>query len=135
MDDKKLELIREWLIENIFRDSDIMFSDAREAGEKEIDLLYVLASLYEELHKEVTGDSYQYMFHWANKAGSDVEDDLFEKIVKGEDPYKDNITCKHCEFCALFLNLCLLDESKCYENKKCLHENCKKFKPGKWCPQ
>lgn len=55
MEDKKKRLddIREWLIENIFRDGHVMFSDAREAGQ--IDLIEVIASLYNEYHNAVMG--------------------------------------------------------------------------------
>lgn len=45
------------------------------------------------------------------------------------------VECKHCELCDLITNRCLLDQSKCYENKKCLHEDCKKFKEGNFCTQ
>ena len=50
----------------------------------DIDLLGIIASLYNELHLSVTGEYYDYMFHWANKCGADVEEDLFKDIDKGE---------------------------------------------------
>lgn len=43
----------------------------------EIDLIEVIASLYELLHQMVWGEPYRYMFHWANKCGAWVEDDIF----------------------------------------------------------
>lgn len=84
MEDKKKRLkdIREWLIENIFRDGYVMFSDAREVGQ--IDLIEVIASLYNEYHNAVTGEPYDYMFHWANKCGSWVDEDLFDRVLKDE---------------------------------------------------
>ena len=85
MEEGKLNRIREFIVNYIMRDSYVMFSDdAREVGPHHIDLIYVIASLYEELHKEVTGEPYEYMFHWANKVGSWVDDDLFseEKYIE-----------------------------------------------------
>lgn len=77
MDEKELEHIRHWLVENVVRNPFIMFDDnVREASCPEpseqdtIDLIEVIVYLYEELHKQVTGDSYEYMFHWGNKVGS-----------------------------------------------------------------
>ena len=37
----------------------------------------ILSSLHNVLYKVVNGEGYHYMFHWANKAGFWVEDDLF----------------------------------------------------------
>ena len=68
---KNIDDIRAYLIENIFRNPDIMFSDDRDI----IDLPDVIASLYECLHILITGEPYEYMFHWANKIGSYVDDD------------------------------------------------------------
>lgn len=79
MREEQLIRICEFIEEQIMRDPTIMFSEAREAGESKIDLVSVIASLYEELHKVVTGQPYAYMFHWANKVGSWVEDDLFSE--------------------------------------------------------
>ena len=74
MDEIKLAEIRNYLIEHIFREPGIMFD---ENCRKPEDLPCVIASLYEVLHRVVTGEPYQYMFHWANKCGSWVADDLF----------------------------------------------------------
>lgn len=84
MEEGKLKRICGFIINYIMRDPDVMFSDARDVGQHHIDLIYVIASLYEELHKEVTGEPYEYMFHWANKVGSWVDDDLFsdEKFIE-----------------------------------------------------
>lgn len=80
MTQKKLEKIRNFIIDNIIREPDYMFSEEiRGNYENDIDLAEVIASLYEELHREVMGEPYDYMFHWANKCGSRVESDLFEK--------------------------------------------------------
>lgn len=76
----QLKMIRDFIVNYIMRDDQVMYSDeARDVGPHHIDLIYVISSLYEELHKQVTGEPYEYMFHWANKVGSWVEDDLFSE--------------------------------------------------------
>ena len=84
MTDKQLEEVRVWLIENVMEDVEIMFSDV--IRETKPDLVEVIASLYELLHVVVTGQSYNYMFHWANKIGAWVENDhiFTDMIGKGE---------------------------------------------------
>lgn len=63
----QLNQIRGWLVERIFRDPDIMLSDSRfievygdPVEHEEIDMAEVIASLYEVLHREVTGEPYSY---------------------------------------------------------------------------
>jgi len=70
---KDIDDIREYLIENVFRNPDIMFSDER----NNVDLPEIIASLYNCLHLAITGEPYDYMFHWANKVGSWVDEKLF----------------------------------------------------------
>lgn len=86
----ELNTIRSWLVDNIFRDPDVMLSDSRyievygDPGEKtEIDMACVIASLYEVLHREVLGAPYNYFFHHANKCGSWVDDDMFTDMIGG----------------------------------------------------
>lgn len=81
-DKKRLKDIGGWLIENIFREGYVMYSDAREVNG--IDLIEVIASLYNEYHNAVMGEPYDYMFHWANKCGSWVDEDLFDRVLKDE---------------------------------------------------
>ena len=85
-DEKRLKDIREWLIENIFREGYVMYSDTREVNG--IDLIEVIASLYNEYHNAVMGEPYDYMFHWANKCGSWVDEDLFDRVL-GEEEHPD----------------------------------------------
>lgn len=73
----ELNDIRAFIVENIMRNPDIMFNDTLRGGTG-YDLIEIIASLYEKLHREVTGEPYEYMFHWANKIGSWVEDDFFD---------------------------------------------------------
>lgn len=79
MSNEKLTEIREYIVNKIMRNPDYVFSDEVRGDEDGVDLLEVIASLYEVLHREVTGERYDYMFHWANKVGGWVESDLFTK--------------------------------------------------------
>ena len=82
MSNEKLTEIREYIVNNIMRNPDYVFSNqvrGDQYGEMNLDLLEVIASLYEVLHREVTGVPYDYMFHWTNKVGGWVESDLFTK--------------------------------------------------------
>ena len=78
-----------YIIENVMRNSKIMFEDAvRGDGDYyDVDLIEVIASLHNMLYKEVTGEYYDYMFHWANKVGSWVYDDLFKKEDEKRERY------------------------------------------------
>lgn len=80
MTEKQLTTVRSWIINNIMRNKSIMFSDER--YENDVDPIEVIASLYELLHREVTGEKYEYMFHWANLTGSWVEETLFTNMIK-----------------------------------------------------
>lgn len=75
---RELQNVREYLISNVMRNDDIMLNAELRDN---VDLPSIIASLYELLHREVTGVPYEYMFHWANKVGSDVEDDIFKEVL------------------------------------------------------
>lgn len=78
--DKMTEITR-WLIQNVFRDPNILYNDnIRGEHEGDIDLVDVIASLHNLLYESVSGDRYDYMFHWANKEGSDCRDDIFDNM-------------------------------------------------------
>lgn len=80
MSNEKLTEIREYIVNNIMRNPDYVFSGEVRGdlyADMNIDLLEVIASLYEVLHREVTGETYNYMFHFTNKVGGWVEDGLF----------------------------------------------------------
>lgn len=88
MYEKQLNNIRDWLIFNIFRNPNAIYNDnARECHtdgyDKIIDMVDIIATLYNLLHKEVTGEAYDYMFHWANKVGGEVRENIFESIKNG----------------------------------------------------
>ena len=67
-----------------------MFNDIIRGGAdepEETDLCYIIASLHNMLYKEVTGEYYDYMFHWANKVGAWVYDDLFKEEGEKHERY------------------------------------------------
>lgn len=80
---EELNNIRGFIVDNIMRNPDVMFSNDRyfNTGIGEIDLIEVIASLYEILHQMVCGETYRYMFHWANKCGAWVEDNVFDAFT------------------------------------------------------
>ena len=81
MTKEELDNITVYIKDNVMSNSRIMFEDAVRGDDKyyDVDLIEVIASLHNMLYKEVTGEYYNYMFHWANKVGSWVYDDLFKK--------------------------------------------------------
>lgn len=81
----ELNAITSLLIENVFRNSHIMFSeDEIMIGDEVVGLPDIIASLHNLLYEQITGERYDYMFHWANKVGSDCIDDIFDDFLKGE---------------------------------------------------
>ena len=82
----ELNTITSLLIENVFRNSHIMFSeDEIMIGDELVGLPDIIASLHNLLYEQITGERYDYMFHWANKVGSDCIDDIFDEFLKGEE--------------------------------------------------
>lgn len=90
MKENEMKAVTDWLIENVFQNTDIMFDDAiwnqeiKDYG-RCFDLIDVIASLHNLLYKEVHGESYDYMFHWCNKIGADCIEDIFETIILNSD--------------------------------------------------
>ena len=86
MNEHQLDNLREWLIWHVFRNEDYMFLPYHgndEDSDRITNLLAMVASLYNLLHKEVKGEKYEYFFHWANKVGAWVEDNVFDDILTG----------------------------------------------------
>lgn len=82
----ELNAITFLLIDNVFRNSHIMFSeDEIMIGDEVVGLPDIIASLHNLLYEQITGERYNYMFHWANKVGSDCIDDIFDDFLKGEE--------------------------------------------------
>ena len=81
MNKASLDALTSDLIDNVIQNEDFVF----DTGDCNIDLLEIIASLHNILYKEVTGEYYDYMFHWYNKvAGGTLEDDLYKKYMEGE---------------------------------------------------
>ena len=83
MTPEKLDKIRNVLVNKIYRDPNITLNDSIRGDDdcNDIDLLEVITDLYEYLHILVKHETYNYMFHWANKSGSHVETGNFDKLV------------------------------------------------------
>lgn len=79
IDEERLTKIRKFLIDNIMRDPDVVFSDAN----TEYDVVDIIANLYEYLHQLVTDESYDYMWHWCNKVGGYCNTYLMDDIIDG----------------------------------------------------
>lgn len=85
MNESELELIRDYIVENIARNPDVFIKCLDIDVDRHLDVIDIIVGLYDMLHKEVTGENYDYMWHWANKIGFWCEDARFYKrIVKGE---------------------------------------------------
>ena len=86
MTPERLDKIRNVLVNEIYRNPNIMLNDAIRGEEyNDIDLIEVITDLYEYLHILVTHKPYNYMFHWANKCGSWVETGNFDKLVNDQE--------------------------------------------------
>lgn len=83
-DESQLAQIRGFLIDNVFRNESVMFSDFVWCDDKP-DVTSMLASIYNMLYLAVTGKEYDYFFHWANKIGADCDDDYFKFVFDGGD--------------------------------------------------
>lgn len=85
MTEEELELICNYIVENIARNPDVFIKCLDIDVDDQLDVIDIIVGLYDMLHKAVTGKNYDYMWHWANKIGFWCEDDRFYKrIVKGE---------------------------------------------------
>ena len=88
----QLHDITVWLQYNIFRNPDVMFPQYDETQDEsiiEVDgeqilLTDIIATLHNLLYESVTGERYNYMWHWANKIGSWCEDDIFNDLLTEE---------------------------------------------------
>lgn len=88
MKKEELDILRNWLIDNIFQNGSAIWDDnIREVHSRYtecLDLMDVIAGLYNILHKEVTGSPYDYMWHWMNKEGSWCDDNYLMEVIKNE---------------------------------------------------
>lgn len=85
LDKEKLGKITEFLKEKVWRNPNVMFSSKELIEEEDIEMLTsIVSSLHNLLYEQVTGERYNYAFHWCNKIGSDTDDDIFDDLLKGE---------------------------------------------------
>ena len=80
---EQLDEITEYLISNVWRNPNVMFDNSCIEEDDVSNLIDIISSLHNLLYEEVTGVRYNYAFHWANKVGSDVIDNIFDK-AKGD---------------------------------------------------
>ena len=87
MNDEDLKKVREFLIANVFRNPDIVLScvDIARGDVEGIDFVDLIASLYDMLHLTVTGEHYDYMWHWCNKVGGWCDDLALYKLLDIKD--------------------------------------------------
>lgn len=78
IDENKLDLIKDYLVTQLFRNPEFMYDEIVE----ELEIAEIICDLFEYLHILITGKPYSYMFHWANKCGSWVETGDFDKIIE-----------------------------------------------------
>lgn len=79
MTKEQLDEITEYLKWNVWRNENVMFDNACIEEDDVSNLVDIISSLHNLLYEEVTGKRYNYAFHWANKVGSDVVDNIFDK--------------------------------------------------------
>lgn len=77
IDKGKLDEITIYLKEHIFRNGDVMYGIDIEKDDI-CDLTDIIASLHNLLYEAVTGEKYDYMWHWANKCGAWCDDHFFD---------------------------------------------------------
>lgn len=90
MTEKQLNELTYWLRENVFKNKDIMYNgwlwkQEIDKDNVDADLIDIIASLHNIIHELVTGERYDYMFHWCNKIGADCNDNVFDKLLESEE--------------------------------------------------
>lgn len=82
IDKKKLDDITNFLISNVFRNEELNFNedipDIPLSDDIDTDVIDIIATLHNLLYEAVTGERYNYMWHWSNKIGSWCSDDIFD---------------------------------------------------------
>ena len=88
MTTENLEAVRNYLIDNVMRNDYVIYNDharyCRAGTDYFVDLVDIIASLYNLLHLEITGEKYDYMFHWTNKVGGYVNENIFDAFLGGK---------------------------------------------------
>ena len=82
IDDTKMKVITRFVI-SLMRNNDLMYNCYIRGmnSEDDIDLMDVIAYLHEIIYQLYYHTPYRYMFHWANKVGSAVDEENIEMII------------------------------------------------------
>lgn len=82
INDAKMKVITRFII-SLMRNNDMMYNCYIRGmnSEDEIDLMDVIAYLHEIIYQLHYHSPYRYMFHWANKVGSTVDEENIEMII------------------------------------------------------
>lgn len=89
MNEKQLDVLTAWLKEHIFTNTEIMFNDTLWDESIDFDnvdasVIDIIATLHNIIYQLVTGEKYDYMWHWCNKIGSDCNDHALDKLLESE---------------------------------------------------
>ena len=85
MDENELKIIREFIIDRIIRCPGTFLDCLDINVTEDLDLIDIITGLYNMLHKSVTGEDYDYMWHWANKIGFWCDDNrLYDCLIQGK---------------------------------------------------
>ena len=78
MTKEQLNAITSYLKEKVWRNADVMYMQSTDS----VDLVDIISSLHNLLCEVVTGDRYNYAFHWCNKVGAWTVDNIFDEMLK-----------------------------------------------------
>ena len=77
----QLTAITIFLIENVWRNERVMYCMD---DDTKTDLIDIVTSLHNLLYESITGNAYDYAFHWSNKIGCWVDDKYFNDLIGRE---------------------------------------------------
>ena len=82
LNEAKMRAIRKFIISLMLNDT-VMYNCYIRGmeDEEDTDLMELIAYLYEIIHQLYYHEPYRYMFHWANKVGSWVDEKNIEIII------------------------------------------------------
>ena len=83
MNDDQLYDITQYIKEHVWLNDNVIFERADMITDTDIETLVdIISSLHNLLYEEVTGERYDYAFHWCNKSGGSCNDDIFNDILE-----------------------------------------------------
>lgn len=80
-----LQLIRNFLIDNVFRNPNYYFPTSTDDVDTTQDALVIIAGLYELLHVTLTGEEYDYFWHYGNRVTGTIPfrtNDFIKRVAK-----------------------------------------------------